>query len=192
MPGTNYQIVVPDGASITMTWTECVFPLTTVTFTKNTTFVMPVGVSSLVSIVGRGADGTPATPGTNEPYTHVVTSLYRRVGGIDYTEVDVTSWTESGAGTGNGTDYCDPPVEFTTEENAIYSRKVVCYYYRVRTVDAKAATTGASATGFGKVFPGGVSGPSSDVTFLNVPVTAMASYSVVVPAGGQIKITYKV
>lgn len=53
-----------------------------------------------------------------------------------------------------------------------------------------AATTGASATGFGKTFPGGVGGAATVTNFSNVPVTPLSSYNVVVPAGGSITITY--
>jgi hypothetical protein len=158
----------------------------TKTFTKNESFTMPAGVSLLDSVTGHGAPGTPAVPGTDEFYTHVVNSLYRRAGGIDYVESDIPGWG------GTGTDYCDPPIDYTTAESTVYYRKIVCYYHRVRTVGGSPATTGASATGFGKVFPGGAGGPASDVAFTNVPVTAMASYSVVVPTGGSITITYKV
>tara|TARA_B110000908_G_C10215883_1_gene432797 strand:+ start:588 stop:1256 length:669 start_codon:yes stop_codon:yes gene_type:complete len=51
------------------------------------------------------------------------------------------------------------------------------------------ANTGASTTGFGFTFVGG-SIVASGVTHTNVPVTAGASYSLVVPAGGSITITY--
>lgn len=162
------------------------------TFTASESFTIPAGVSTLDSIVGRGAPGTPTVPGTNEYYTRVVNSLYRRTGGIDYVEDNISGWTGAGTGTGNGSNYCEDPINYTEAESTVYWRKVVCYYYQVGTVGFKPATTGTSATGFGKVFPGGVGGPASDVTFTNVPVTAMASYPVVVPTGGSITITYKV
>jgi hypothetical protein len=164
----------------------------TKTFTNNESFTVPAGVSLLDSIVGHGAAGTPAVPGDVEFYTHVVNSLYRRTGGIDYVESDIPGWTGPGTGTGNGSNYCDPPTNFTEAQSTVYWREVVCYYYQTRTVGYKPATTGANATGFGKVFPGGVGGPAADVTFSNVPVTAIASYPVTVPLGGSITITYKV
>lgn len=54
---------------------------------------------------------------------------------------------------------------------------------------------GADATGLGKTFPGGAySGgtgyPASTTTFTNVTVTPGASYSIVVPSGGSITISY--
>lgn len=51
-------------------------------------------------------------------------------------------------------------------------------------------TTGASATAFGRTFPGGTGGPASPTNFTNVAVTEGASYPVVVPAGGSVTITY--
>lgn len=167
----------------------------TKTFTKNETLVMPVGVSVLDAVVGNGAPGKPAISGTVELYTHIVHSLFRRAGGIDYVEGDVPGWTGTGTGSGNGSDYCDPIVVYPDPDhggNTVYYQELVCYYYRARTVGGSPATTGASASGFGKVFPGGVGKPATAVTYNNVAVTALASYPVVVPAGGSITITYKV
>jgi hypothetical protein len=170
----------------------------TKTFTGNTTFIMPAGVSILDSVSGHGAPGSPATPGTTEQYTHVVTSYYRRTGGIDYVESDVDGWIGTNAATGS--DYCDPAVAYCDPNtdalcvtgSTVYWQSVKCYYYKTRTVGGTSATTGASASGFGKVFPGGVGGPASTVTYDNVAVTALASYPVVVPSGALITITYKV
>lgn len=52
------------------------------------------------------------------------------------------------------------------------------------------ATTGASATGFGRTFPGGTGGAASTTTFGATAVTGGQSYSVIVPSGGSITITY--
>lgn len=51
-------------------------------------------------------------------------------------------------------------------------------------------STGASTTGFGKDFPGGTGGPASPTTYNNVAVTPGASYSIIVPSGGSLTITY--
>jgi hypothetical protein len=51
-------------------------------------------------------------------------------------------------------------------------------------------TTGAPTTAFGYSFPGGTGGAATPVTYNNVPVTPGASYSIVVPAGGSVSITY--
>lgn len=51
-------------------------------------------------------------------------------------------------------------------------------------------TTGSSTTAFGYTFPGGTGGAASPVTYNNVAVTPGASYSIVVPAGGSVSITY--
>ena len=56
---------------------------------------------------------------------------------------------------------------------------------------------GAASTGVGKTFPGGTydfptgtGGPAPTTTFTNVTVTPSSSYSIVVPSGGQIAISY--
>lgn len=52
------------------------------------------------------------------------------------------------------------------------------------------ATTGASTTGFGKTFAGGIGGAATPATYINVAVTSGTSYTLVVPSGGSITITY--
>lgn len=52
------------------------------------------------------------------------------------------------------------------------------------------ATTGLSAFGFGKTFPGGSGGSAQVTGFTSVPVTPLASYQVTVPTGGFVTITY--
>jgi hypothetical protein len=56
---------------------------------------------------------------------------------------------------------------------------------------------GAASTGVGKTFPGGtydfptgIGGPAPTTTFTNVTVTPSSSYSIVVPSGGQIAISF--
>lgn len=165
----------------------------TKTFTANATFTMPAGASMLDSIVGHGAAGQPGVPGATQKYTHVIHSYYRRSGGIDYVEGDQDGWVGNNSATGS--DYCDPAIDYPDPSqggSTVYWREVVCYYYKTRTAGGSDATTGASATGFGKVFPGGSGGLATTVTYTNVAVTALASYPVVVPNGASITITYKV
>lgn len=52
------------------------------------------------------------------------------------------------------------------------------------------STTGASTTGFGFTFAGGVGGPATPVTYNNVSVTPGVSYNLVIPSGGSIVIQY--
>jgi hypothetical protein len=119
--------------------------------------------------------------------------MYRRTGGIDYVEENVPGW--PGVPLGQvPSNYCDPAVpekDPSQGGSAVYYQTMKCYYFGVRTVGGSPATTGASATGFGKVFPGGTGGAAADTSFANVPVTALASYPVSVPVGGSITITYK-
>lgn len=51
-------------------------------------------------------------------------------------------------------------------------------------------STGASATGFGYTFPGGSGGAATPATYTNVTVGPGNPYSVVVPSGGSITITW--
>ena len=51
-------------------------------------------------------------------------------------------------------------------------------------------TVGASTTAFGYTFLGGTGGAATPVTYNNVAVTPGGSYSIVVPSGGSVSITY--
>lgn len=65
-----------------------------------------------------------------------------------------------------------------------YGQSFISYQYNVP------PTNGTAATAFGKTFPGGTAGPASVTPFSNLVVTPGASYSIVVPAGGSLTITY--
>lgn len=161
----------------------------TQTFTASATFVMPPGVST-INAKGHGAAGMPAVPGTDYYYTQVIIRYWRRDGAPnDIDDQTVPGWDN---GAGNGANYCDAPEDMP--DSTVYYQKLTCYYYRIAYGSGGTpATTGASATGFGKVFPGGTGGPAtSDAAFTNVPVTAGATYQVVVPSGAGITITYTV
>lgn len=53
------------------------------------------------------------------------------------------------------------------------------------------ATTGLSASAFGKTFPGGVGGPAVETGHANVQVSSGQTYQVTVPTGGVVTITYR-
>lgn len=61
----------------------------------------------------------------------------------------------------------------------------------VRIILSEGGTTGASASGFGKSFPGGVGGAAETLTFDDVSVTGGAPYQLVIPTGASISITYR-
>lgn len=70
-------------------------------------------------------------------------------------------------------------------------------YIRVGYNPVYLGSDGAASTGFGKTFPGGtynfstgIGGPYPTTNFSNVTVTPSTSYSVVVPSGGSISISY--
>lgn len=155
-----------------------------VPFTSNGTFTTPFGVSK-VDLSGKGAAGSPANPGTVVLSTFVQYTFTRRDGG----GVDFQSSTVSGHPYGDAS-YCDPSAPFTPEENATYSSYQACYYPQTDIVGNSPATTGASTTGFGKTFPGGLGGAANTTTFNSVTVTENTSYPIVVPTGGSLTITY--
>lgn len=164
----------------------------TQTFTSNQTFKMPAGVSLLTSASGRGAAGSPGTPGSSgqNGYRQTTeTTFFRRDGGPN----DVVRSSGVIPGSPVPGNYCTERT-ISMSESVVYNFRRDCYYYEYAYIPGTGSdpTTGASATGFGKVFPGGYGGPASTTTFNNVAVTPNANYSVVVPSGGIITITWQV
>lgn len=157
----------------------------TQTFTANGSFLVPPGATS-INMIGHGAAGSPGVDGTYVLTTRVVTNAFRRDGGLDvFTSTD-DGWIGDNYAT--GVNFCTPLT--ATPGNSVYYQQIICYYYNADNVGGYPETTGASATGFGRVFPGGAGGGAANVSFNNVPVTAGSTYQVVVPSGGSITITY--
>lgn len=189
--------------------------------TSSQTWVCPLGVSLLNTLVGKGADGTPiTTPNTSEALINVNysptgtgsggsatwanfdgivngwVSTLNSSGSLSYQRAVVTAYADgtvdlvdaaqsiSGAVPGTAT-------KITTgawaSSGAITASgdALVNYSYYV------AAAAGANTTGFGYTFAGGAPDtPATPVTYNNVAVVSGASYSLVVPTGGSITITY--
>ncbi|QYG03892.1 hypothetical protein [Massilia sp. NP310] len=153
----------------------------TATFDKNGPLVVPAGVSS-VSISGYGARGTDGFSGTVRRYRR--TQVIHRY--VDY----VYRRTDTDLGYGFGSmpgSYCEPETIFSpgnsVQECMIYSDASY--------TENKPPTTGTSATGLGKTFPGSYGDTAPAKTSLpSVPVTGGASYNIVVPAGGLVTVTY--
>lgn len=162
----------------------------TQTFSANASWTAPITTSSINTASGKGADGTPGTPGSYGPAPQemVITHYYRRRDGgpDDVTSSTVpTSWTgPTPDGTSETTALPDSTVYYEETTITVYTYGDAPYY------PGTAATTGASATAFGKTFPGGTGGAASTTTFSNIPITPGATYSIVVPSGGSITITY--
>lgn len=63
-------------------------------------------------------------------------------------------------------------------------------FFRVSIEKESGGTNGTAATAFGKSFPGGIAGPAVTTTFANLPIVGGSAYSIIVPVGGTITITY--
>lgn len=154
----------------------------TKTFTGNEVFAVPSTTTTLKTAVGKGADGAPAVP-WDGTHSHVDIITYYSNGAYYDTE-------SVGLGDFAGrapADYCDPVEPYTAIDAPPNATRQVCHYY---TDNESAATTGAATTGFNKTFPGGAGGAASLTSFTNVAVIPGSSYSVVVPSGGTLTITY--
>lgn len=161
---------------------------TVITFRSSQTYLVQNGVALLSSVVGIGASGKPAS-GSHDyrsGYDTIEESWISSNGApyVKQAEENV-GWTESSS---TPSYYCDPPTALSPEVN--YYK---CYRFQSRTVDFGdyvGPTTGSNASAFGRTFPGGVGGPASEVKFNNVPVVGGTTYSIIIPVGCYIRITY--
>jgi hypothetical protein len=150
---------------------------------SNGTWIAPAGVVRLESASGKGAAGTPSsTYWRMEKYSYYEYYEYAN-GKRSYSAWDLVDWYETIQGDTPPPDEYGPIVDYGT-----FSKQEIVHY--ILSQETSSATTGASATAFGKTFPGGVGGPASTTTFNNIAVTPLQSYPIVVPTGGSITITY--
>lgn len=167
--------------------------LQTVTFNANATWVAPTGVNLLSSLVGHGGPGdSEVIDGYYDP--DVTTYTMYRIGQIGYPDntasdpfVVYSYPTTAGAAVPdyycenqrpNGETWCFAYIKESTTAPGDYHPPETVY------------TTGESATGFSKTFAGGYGGLASVVTYTNVAITSGSSYTIVVPTGATIQITY--
>ena len=160
-----------------------------VTFYANATWAAPIGVPILPRVTGKGSDGKPATGSHNyvdgyRVYTQAVTYV-KAEDRFVYGSVVLNSTLE-GSPVPSGFRNIDDE-----DANFIYYQDFTFSYTQIDNGNYVGPTTGAASTGFGQVFAGGPSGePAPTTSFLNIPITAGASYPIVVPLGGYITIEY--
>lgn len=148
------------------------------TFLANETWPVPPTTAVLKSAVGKGAAGSPSL--TYYDVTQEVSVVYDSP---EYGQNNTSYSTDRIYEPATPTSGCLPPTYYPDDHATVQ----YCYSY---TSGTSAATTGASATGFNKTFPGGFGGPAGLTTHLNVPVTPGEPYEIKVPTGGSITITY--
>lgn len=151
------------------------------TITSSRTWIAPAKTTALVTLAGIGQDGTPYVEG-QQGYDTYSTDVYYppNNGAPQYGPLTFVSTTYDATPPGG---YC------TGTQNQDGSRNETCYSFVIFDT-SQPATTGANTTGFDKTFAGGAGVPAVPATYSNVPVTPNASYSLVVPTGGSLTLTY--
>lgn len=165
--------------------------LVSVPFTANGVLVVPASVNA-VNANGYGSRGVNgSTSRINQYKRDIIYYGVRKSDGV--TEVAFQQFGVEKAGVSPAFAYCDPPAG--TGVQSEYSSTQACYSNFVDTSYdfTTSPTTGASATGVGKTFPGSTGNVAQTPTvFTNVAVTPGASYNIVVPTGGSVTISYYV
>lgn len=160
-------------------------PVRSVTYTGSVTWTAPADASH-VDLSGYGAVGVD---GYDQYYYRVKTDTYANDGGVSDPTYLVSSST-SGRNFYNPddqtvpSDYCDDPIY----GGSAYT--VTCYTHLPGATHI-GTTAGASSTGFGQSFPGSLGNtPQTVTTFTGIAITPSTAYSLVIPSGGSITITY--
>lgn len=158
----------------------------TQTFTGNATWPAPLTTSRIETASGYGGRGTNGTPSNSYIYETQTIYQTRRSDGVRevaYTNRYLIAFNNNSA-------YCN--AVFNTPSDPTYSSNQTCYTYDgFFTSPGTPATAGASTTAFGKTFQGSTGNVTpATTTFSAVAITSGASYSIVVPTGGSLTITY--
>lgn len=134
--------------------------LVTKTFTSSQSFTVPFGVSSLVSLVGKGQDGTPATPATRisnaqgdlvQGFASGVGSASGALAWNDF-QADITSVFNAVNAGGSGAGYV---VNYNGYPNSgTYSTSLVQYVYSNAVPGTASVFTSAGWKTSGSVVPG--------------------------------------
>lgn len=149
-------------------------------FSSNATWSAPSSVRLITSLTGVGQNGTPEVVGAWGYTTVITVKFYDQQGNVIGSQVSDLGRTYFQA----------PPASYCTTEPAQGgATKETCWAYTYFD-DTEPATTGADSVGFGRVFPGGVGAPATPSTYSNVTVVPGQSYSIVVPPGGSVTISY--
>lgn len=165
---------------------------TTKTYTSannGQSITLPVQVTNLLLASGQGAAGSPASSNYVRAYSKKTTVYNQRndLGGI-VIESDGGTTYHAGITPAN---YCDPATPYPGPGGVTNSTQTCYQFNDASFYNETAATTGASATGFGKTFPGGVGGPATITKFDNVAIIGgQASAPLSIPAGASITISY--
>ena len=172
--------------------------LQTVTFSANATWPCPADVSLLNSVVGHGVNGTAGTADVITPgakLSLIDQFLIAKPGFTDFHAHSEGTWS------GDVKPENTYVRTYIGDTSTVYDYNDVYHSY-VQGADTvtpgSPGSTGADATGFGKIFPGGTpSAPTAATTsYPNtsspnpITVTPSSSYTVVVPAGAVVQITY--
>lgn len=153
--------------------------LKTQTFSSSQTVTLPSSVTMLATVSGKGEAGSPGY--VNYEYNVEIVTTKNYSSGAP----SITTSYDSGSGS-PPSDYCDG-IQGRDSRGA-YSGSV-CYSFSPYSSDVP-PSTGASATGFNRTFAGGTGSAAPVTTYENVPITSGAPYSLYIPSGGSITISY--
>lgn len=162
---------------------------TVVKFTESANWTAPAGTRILQRVIGKGADGVPASGSSNlvNGYDYYTQDAVYSISEDRYFYGDLTY---QGAVQSN-TVPSNMRLETSRNEYYVFYVDYSYYYTQIDTGNYVPPTTGAAATGFGQVFAGGPSGQPAPVSsFINVAVSPDTSYPISVPLGGYITIEY--
>lgn len=165
---------------ITGTWQDAINFITPYVTTMNT----GSGVSSIAIPATFGGSGSTLRVNSSNFGTYLLTASYTET--VNYVKgtaaVNAYRWPPSGVSASSVPTYADISGNWPEFITVDFTR----YVY---------GNAGNPSTGLGQTFPGGAyvaptGYPATTTTYTNVSVTPSTSYSIVVPTGGTVSISY--
>lgn len=165
----------------------------TKTYTSSQTITIPAGVSNLTLLTGQGGTGSPSSDSYVEMYSQYTETYNQRndAGGFITTSRSETTY-HYGSTPSN---YCGPTTPYVGQ-GGVTNYTQTCYFFADASYwNTTPATTGGTTemtgpNGFNRSWVGGTGGPATSSTVENVAVVAGGQYTLSIPSGGSITISY--
>lgn len=154
----------------------------------SSSWIAPANVARIEIASGRGAPGQDGGEYYVDQYDEYFTNYQVR---RDTGETIVLGPNYSGTYSGSApADYCNPPL--SSPGNSSFSSSQTCFSFSDSSyTETQGPTTGASATAFGRTFPGSTGNVTpTTISFDNIAVTPGQGYPIYIPPGGSITISY--
>lgn len=165
-------------------------PLAPITFTTSTSWTCPAGVTLLPSVYGHGQDGYAPYTSTDSRFVLETYSYFVYDDGASFSGYSLVTQKDTTPEEEVPAEFCYPSNPYTVDG---HFNRAVCYFSGKRTITTSvdhAGANGAGASAFSLSFPGGAENSAPAMSYSNVSVVPGTVYTITVPSGASITITF--